>query len=118
MVQLALLKVIGAHTTPRNLRRLKTFSFSDTPRPSISTELLNTAVVRITVAGEAVASSLDELTQYVFRRAAHCRRLILDLQNVEFFSTGGVSKCAPVTRAAATSRSSGRSYQVVRCPCC
>jgi hypothetical protein len=94
-------------TTPRNLRRLKT-SPSPTPSAVDFHERPNTTAVGITVTGEAVASILDELTQYVFRRAAQCRRLILDLQNVEFFSTGGVSKCAPVTRAAATPRSSGR----------
>jgi anti-anti-sigma factor len=47
--------------------------------------------VRITVTGETDASNATELADYVFRRAANARRLILDLTDVEFFGTAGFS---------------------------
>jgi anti-anti-sigma factor len=53
----------------------------------LSTEWLNTTVVRISVAGEVDASNTSELREYIFHRAANCRNLIVDLQNVTFFAT-------------------------------
>ena len=65
-----------------------------TTRPNLlrlSTEWLNASVVRITVAGDVDASNAAEFGHYVFRHAANSRRLILDLQGVEFFGTAGFS---------------------------
>jgi anti-anti-sigma factor len=58
-------------------------------RLSASTDWLDTTLVRITARGEIDASNATEFAQYVFRHAANCRRLILDLQNVDFFATAG-----------------------------
>lgn len=60
-------------------------------RLSLSTEWMTSAVVRITVTGEIDASNTAHLADYVFRHAANSRRLILDLQGVEFFGTSGFS---------------------------
>jgi anti-anti-sigma factor len=57
----------------------------------LSTEWLNAHAVRIVVAGDVDASNFTELADYVFRRAANCRRLVLDLRGVEFFGTAGVN---------------------------
>ncbi|HZQ31730.1 MAG TPA: STAS domain-containing protein [Mycobacterium sp.] len=61
------------------------------PRPALTfaTEWLNPSLVRITVAGDVDASNASRLADYVFRRAANCRRLILDLEGVAFFGTAG-----------------------------
>lgn len=53
----------------------------------MSTEWVDPYVVRIAVTGEIDASNADELREYVFRRAANCRSLVLDLCDVTFFST-------------------------------
>lgn len=58
-------------------------------RLTFSTEWVDTQVVRIAVAGEVDASNAQELREYVFRRAANCRSLVLDLRDVTFFSTAG-----------------------------
>jgi anti-anti-sigma factor len=58
---------------------------------AFSTEWLNTAVVRISVTGEIDATNEAELRDYVFRRAANCKTLILNLHEVSFFSTAGFS---------------------------
>jgi anti-anti-sigma factor len=60
-------------------------------RLSVSTDWLDTSVVRITASGDIDASNANEFGQYVFRRAANCRRLIIDLHDVEFFATAGFS---------------------------
>jgi anti-anti-sigma factor len=58
-------------------------------RVRFSTDWMSPSVVRISVAGDIDASNADQLAEYVFRRAANCRRLILDLQDVSFFGTAG-----------------------------
>jgi anti-anti-sigma factor len=58
-------------------------------RLAVSIDWLDTTVVRITASGELDASNANEFAQYVFRYAANCRRLILDLQDVDFFATAG-----------------------------
>jgi anti-anti-sigma factor len=60
-------------------------------RLSLSTSWLSAAVVRITAAGAIDASNAAELADYVFRHAANSRRLILDLEGVDFFGTAGFS---------------------------
>lgn len=57
----------------------------------LTTEWLAPYVVRITVAGEVDASNAATLRDYVLRRAANCRNLVLDLCGVTFFSTAGFS---------------------------
>ncbi|MGX9789804.1 STAS domain-containing protein [Mycobacterium sp. MMS18-G62] len=57
----------------------------------LSTEWLNTSVVRISVHGDVDASNSEEVLEYVFRRGANCRTLILDLTDVSFFATAGFS---------------------------
>ncbi|MEO3760988.1 STAS domain-containing protein [Mycobacterium sp. B14F4] len=47
--------------------------------------------MRIAVAGEVDAANAQELREYVYRRAANCRSLVLDLRDVTFFSTAGFS---------------------------
>ena len=58
---------------------------------TLSTEWLNTTVVRISAAGDIDASNTSELFDYVLRRGANCRSLILDLRDVTFFGTAGFS---------------------------
>ena len=57
----------------------------------LSTEWLNASVVRISVDGEIDASNSADMLEYVFRRGANCRSMILDLKNVSFFATAGFS---------------------------
>jgi anti-anti-sigma factor len=58
---------------------------------ALSTEWLDAATVRINVQGEIDATNDAELCDYVFRRAANCKALILNLHEVSFFSTVGFS---------------------------
>jgi anti-anti-sigma factor len=58
---------------------------------SFSTEWLNSTIVRISVSGEVDASNTAELLDYVLRRGANSRNLILDLKDVTFFGTEGFS---------------------------
>jgi anti-anti-sigma factor len=67
-------------------------------RYSLSTRWLSASVVRITVTGEIDASNADELRGYVFRRAANCRRLILDLADVNFFSVAAFPTLVEISR--------------------
>ncbi|ULE33983.1 STAS domain-containing protein [Mycobacterium sp. IDR2000157661] len=60
-------------------------------RLAFATEWVDSYVVRITVAGDVDASNAQELREYVLRRAANCRSLVLDLNDVTFFSTAGFS---------------------------
>lgn len=60
-------------------------------RLAFSTEWVDSHVVRISVCGDVDASNAHELREYVFRRAANCRSLVLDLSDVTFFSTAGFS---------------------------
>jgi anti-anti-sigma factor len=57
----------------------------------LSTEWLNTSVVRISVHGDIDASNSAEVLEYMFRRGANCRSMILDLKDVTFFATAGFS---------------------------
>jgi anti-anti-sigma factor len=57
----------------------------------LSTEWLNPTVVRISVSGDVDASNTAEVLDYVRRRGANCRSLILDLSDVTFFGTAGFS---------------------------
>lgn len=45
----------------------------------------------ITVEGELDAANAGELAEFVQRRAAHCKSVIVDLSGVEFFGTAGFS---------------------------
>jgi anti-anti-sigma factor len=56
-----------------------------------SSEWLNSTVVRISACGEIDASNTAELLDFVLRRGANCRSLILDLSGVTFFATAGFS---------------------------
>jgi anti-anti-sigma factor len=56
---------------------------------AFSTEWLTPNVVRISAEGDIDASNAAELARYVFGRAANSRRLVLDLQNVNFFAAEG-----------------------------
>jgi anti-anti-sigma factor len=58
---------------------------------TLSTKWLNSTVVRISVSGEIDAANAAELLDYVLRRGANCRSLILDLKDVTFFGTAGFS---------------------------
>ena len=60
-------------------------------RLMLSAEWLNSTVVRITASGDVDASNSAELMDYVLRRGANCRSLILDLRDVSFFATAGFS---------------------------
>jgi anti-anti-sigma factor len=57
-----------------------------------ATEWPNPSQVRIAVQGEIDACNAQELVDYVFRRAANCRHLVLDMEGVEFFSTAGFAR--------------------------
>jgi anti-anti-sigma factor len=57
----------------------------------LSAEWLNSTVVRITASGDIDASNTSELLDFVRRRGANCRSLILDLSDVSFFATAGFS---------------------------
>jgi anti-anti-sigma factor len=67
--------------------------FTTTSRTGLklSTEWLNTSVVRISAYGDIDASNSAEVLEYVFRRGANCRSMILDLTDVTFFATAGFS---------------------------
>ena len=72
-----------------------TIALPESSRPqdqlTLSTEWLDSSVVRISAAGDIDASNARQLADYVFHRAANCRRLILDLAGVDFFGTAGFS---------------------------
>ena len=57
----------------------------------LSSEWLNSTVVRIRASGDIDASNTAELLDFVLRRGANCRSLILDLSDVTFFATAGFS---------------------------
>ena len=57
----------------------------------LSVEWLNSTVVRISASGDIDASNTAEMLDYVLRRGANCRSLILDLSDVTFFATTGFS---------------------------
>ncbi|WP_158230566.1 STAS domain-containing protein [Mycobacterium sp. shizuoka-1] len=60
-------------------------------RLQLATEWHNTTDVRICAAGDFDMSTAREFSEYVFRRAGNCRRLILDLTQVTFFDCAGLS---------------------------
>ncbi len=55
----------------------------------LSTEWLDATMVRINAAGDIDAANAGELADYVFRRAANCKRMVLDMSEVSFFGTAG-----------------------------
>lgn len=57
----------------------------------LSADWLNSTVVRISASGDIDASNTSELLDFVRRRGANCRSLILDLSDVTFFATAGFS---------------------------
>jgi anti-anti-sigma factor len=57
----------------------------------LSADWLNSTVVRISASGDIDASNTAELLDFVLRRGANCRSLILDLSKVTFFATAGFS---------------------------
>src|SRR5258705_11184976 len=57
----------------------------------LSVDWLNATVVRISAAGDVDASNTAELLDFVLRRGANSRSLILDLSDVTFFATAGFS---------------------------
>jgi anti-anti-sigma factor len=57
----------------------------------LSAEWLNSTVVRISASGEIDASNTAEMLDYVLRRGANCRSLILDMSDITFFATAGFS---------------------------
>lgn len=58
---------------------------------TLSTEWINPTLVRISASGDIDASNAADLFDYVLRRAANCRSLIIDLKDVTFFGTAGFS---------------------------
>jgi anti-anti-sigma factor len=85
-----------------------------------STEWLSPSEVRIAVAGEIDASNANHLATYVFGRAANCRYLTLDLNQVEFFGTAGFSALRTIESRCAqasvswTLRPSGAVLRILR----
>jgi anti-anti-sigma factor len=59
---------------------------------TLATEWLDPSTVHITVHGDIDACNASRLAEYVFQRAANCRRMILDMAGVEFFSTAGFAR--------------------------
>ena len=57
----------------------------------LSADWLNATVVRISASGEIDASNTAELLDFVLRRGANCRSMILDLSGITFFATAGFS---------------------------
>jgi anti-anti-sigma factor len=57
----------------------------------LSADWLNSTVVRVSASGDIDASNSAELLDYVLRRGANCRSLILDLSEITFFATAGFS---------------------------
>jgi anti-anti-sigma factor len=60
------------------------------------TEWLDAERVRITVTGDIDASNAAELPEYVFRRAANSRHVILDMSGVTFLATAGFSELCTI----------------------
>lgn len=60
-------------------------------RLQLLTEWRNVTDVRITAVGDVDMSTAHHFTDYVFRRAGNCRRLILDMTQVTFFDCAGLS---------------------------
>ena len=55
------------------------------------TEWLSATDVRIAVTGNVDMCTAHEFSDYVFRRAGNCKRLILDMTRVTFFDCAGFS---------------------------
>ena len=72
---------------------LSTRSIADPPdsRLRLSTEWSNTTDLRIVSVGDVDMSTAHQFTDYVFRNAADCRRLVLDMTQVTFFDCAGIS---------------------------
>ncbi len=62
-----------------------------TERLQLCTEWSNATDVQVTVVGDVDMSTANQFTDYVFRHAGNCRRLILDMTQVTFFDCAGVS---------------------------
>lgn len=71
-------------------------------RLKMTAEWIDSAVVRIVVAGDVDASNATDLTEFIFRRAANCQRLVVDLRDVDFFSTAGFTALSGVSVRCAT----------------
>jgi anti-anti-sigma factor len=57
----------------------------------LSTEWVSPTIVRISASGDIDAANYTDVLDYVLRRAANCRSLILDFKDVTFFATAGFS---------------------------
>jgi anti-anti-sigma factor len=68
-------------------------STADPPatRLQLFAEWADATDVRVTAVGDVDMSTADQFTDYVFRRAGNCRRLILDMTQVTFFDCAGIS---------------------------
>jgi anti-anti-sigma factor len=71
-------------------------------RLTLHTEWHNATDVRISASGAVDASNSDRLAQYVFRYAANCERLILDLTEVTFFGFESFSHLRLISDRCAT----------------
>jgi anti-anti-sigma factor len=60
-------------------------------RLQLLTEWVSTTDVRITAVGDVDMSTAPEFSDYVFRRAGNCKRLVLDMTAVNFFDCAGFS---------------------------
>jgi anti-anti-sigma factor len=60
-------------------------------RLQLFTEWCNPTDVRITAVGHVDMSTAYHFSDYVFRRAGNCQRLILDMTHVTFFDCAGFS---------------------------
>ncbi|OYN75872.1 hypothetical protein CG716_23740 [Mycolicibacterium sphagni] len=60
-------------------------------RLQLLTEWLSATDVRITAVGDVDMSTAHEFSDYVFRRAGNCKRLVLDMTLVSFFDCAGFS---------------------------
>lgn len=70
----------------------------------MSTAWQSATVVRISAGGEVDASNSERLSRYVFRYAANCRHLILDLSGVEFFAVEAFSTLRTIGHRCATAQ--------------
>lgn len=60
-------------------------------RLHLFTEWSTSTDVRITAVGHIDMSTAHHFTDYVFRRAGNCKRLVLDMTQVTFFDCAGIS---------------------------
>lgn len=58
---------------------------------TLSTEWETASSVHISVAGDIDASNAARFADYVFHRSANCLELVVDLREVDFFGSAGLT---------------------------